>query len=171
MLDTFFGLPVHALIVHATVVIVPAAAVAVLLAALWGRFRAWARWGPLALAVTAAILAPLSTSSGENLQHRVGNSALIAEHSELGDMLIWWAVPVALLAAVGYWLHSFRGGRHGRTGQGAPRVVSTLTAVLTVAVSVGMLVQVVLIGHSGAEAVWSDTAASAISASVPGQPA
>ena len=74
MLDTVFGLPVHPLLVHATVVIVPLAALAVLLAAVWPRFRAWAGWGPLALAVAAVVLAPLSTSSGEELEHRVGEA-------------------------------------------------------------------------------------------------
>ena len=54
MLDTVLGLPTHPLIVHATVVVVPTAAVAVLLAAVWPRFRAWAGWGPLALAVLAS---------------------------------------------------------------------------------------------------------------------
>ena len=47
---TVFGLPLHPLIVHATVVIVPTAALAVLLATFWPRFRRWASWGPLALA-------------------------------------------------------------------------------------------------------------------------
>lgn len=37
MLDTIFGLPVHPLIVHAPVVVVPAAAIAVLLATVWPR--------------------------------------------------------------------------------------------------------------------------------------
>ena len=53
MLDTVLGLPVHPLIVHATVVVVPTAALAVGLYAVWPRFRAWARWGPLALALAA----------------------------------------------------------------------------------------------------------------------
>lgn len=157
MLDTFLGLPLHPLIVHATVVIVPAAALTVLLAAVWPRFRAWAGWGPLALAVVAALLAPLSTSSGEALEHRVGGSQLIEAHSELGDMLIWWAIPLALLAATEYWLKTFRGGRSPRP----PGALSTVLTVLTVLVSVGMLVQVALIGHSGAEAVWSDATATA----------
>ena len=72
MLDTVFGLPVHPLLVHATVVIVPLAALTVLLARSGRRFRAWAGWGPLALAVAAVVLTPLSTSSGEELEHRVG---------------------------------------------------------------------------------------------------
>ena len=47
---TVFGLPLHPLIVHATVVVVPAAALAVLLATFWPRFRRWASWGPAAAA-------------------------------------------------------------------------------------------------------------------------
>lgn len=43
-----FGLPVHPLVVHATVVFVPLAAVFVLASALWPAFRRWA--GPLPLA-------------------------------------------------------------------------------------------------------------------------
>ncbi len=72
MFDTIAGLPIHPLVVHATVVVVPAAAVAVLLAALWPRFRRWAGWLPLALSAASIALVPLSTSSGESLEGRVG---------------------------------------------------------------------------------------------------
>ena len=156
MLDTVFGLPVHPLIVHATVVIVPSAALAVLLSALWPRFRDWAGWAPLSLAVTAVVLAPLSTSSGEPFEKLVGESKLIEEHSHLGDLLIWWVTPLALVAAVGYWLYTFRGGQPQRQGRGVSAIVSALSVVATV----GTLVMVVLIGHSGAKAAWSDAGAS-----------
>ena len=45
MPETVFGLPIHPLIVHATVVVVPTAALVLVLAVLLPRFRAWA--GPL----------------------------------------------------------------------------------------------------------------------------
>ena len=118
MLDTVLGLPTHPLIVHATVVVVPTAAVAVLLAAVWPRFRAWAGWGPLALAVLAVVLTPLSTSSGESLEHRVGGSRLIEDHSHLADLLIWWVVPLAVLALALYWLLGIRAT--GRSSAAAP---------------------------------------------------
>ncbi len=157
MLDTIFGIPIHPLIVHATVVTVPAAAIAVLLYAVWPRFRAWAGWGPLALAVASVVLAPLSTSSGEALEHRVGESSLVREHAELGEMLIWWVVPLALLAAVLYWWH--RRPREQRSSTGRALVV----AALPVVVAAGTLVQVVLIGHSGAESAWSGAGSSSAS--------
>ena len=157
MLDTFFGLPIHPLIVHATVVIVPTAAAAVLLAALWPRFRAWAGWGPLALSVVAVVLTPLSTSSGENLRRRIGGGGpLVEEHSELAGFLLWWVIPLAVLAAALYWAYTFRGGQPERTKAPVIRIVLT---VVSAVVAVGTLVQVVLIGHSGAKAVWSEDGA------------
>ena len=48
MPNDFNGLPLHPLIVHATVVIIPLAALTVILFAVWPRFRSWA--GPLPLA-------------------------------------------------------------------------------------------------------------------------
>jgi len=68
MFDTIGGLPLHPLVVHATEVIVPAAALALVLAALWPWFRRWAGWGPLGLAVASVILVPISTQSGESLR-------------------------------------------------------------------------------------------------------
>ncbi len=159
MPDTILGLPLHPLIVHATVVIVPSAAIAVLLAALWPRFRAWAGWGPLVLSLASVALAPLSTSTGEGLEKIVGDSELVERHAELGDQLLFWVIPLAVLAAAGYWFDTFRGGR--QTG----RALNTVLTILSVAAALGVLVMVVLIGHSGAEAVWSDAAASGTIAS------
>lgn len=146
------GLPLHPLIVHAVVVVVPAAALAVLLAAVWPRFRVSAGWLPLALAVAAVVLTPLATSSGEPFEQRVGRSSLVEAHQKLGGMLIFWVVPLALLAVVLYL---------------APRVdrvrrphwlVGAVTA-LSVVVALGTTVQVVLIGHSGAKAAWAGVGA------------
>lgn len=151
MLETIFGLPTHPLIVHATVVFVPMAAATVFLAAVWPRFRAWAGWGPLVISVVAVVLTPLSTSSGESFEHQLGGSRLIDEHRHLADLLIWWVVPLAVLAAALHWLHTFRGGQPHRAGD---RVLSIALLVLPVVVAVGTLVQVVLVGHSGAQAAW-----------------
>jgi hypothetical protein len=161
MPTTVLGLPVHPLIVHATVVLVPAAAAAVALAAIWPRFRWWAGWGPLALSVVAVLLTPVTTSSGEALEHQVGHSRLIEEHSHLAGMLIWWVVPLAVLAAAQYWLFTFGGGRINPRRQRAVAAVMVLAPVL---VGLGTLVQVVLIGHSGAKAAWSNTASAALHA-------
>ena len=99
MLDTIFGLPVYPLLVHATVVIVPLAAAAVALAALWPRFRAWAGFLPLLLSVVALVLVPLSTSSGESLEERVPEAALVERHAQMAEGLLPWAIVLVIGAA------------------------------------------------------------------------
>jgi hypothetical protein len=156
--DSIAGLPLHPLLVHATVVIVPAAALSVLLAALWPRFRRWAGPLPLALAVVGLILDPLSTSTGESLEHEVGHSALIEKHSELADGLLPWMIALVVMAAglyAWYWRQSRRDNDVSSTSRAW---VPVAISVLAVVAALGTSVQVVLIGHSGAKAAWSDVA-------------
>ena len=151
MLDTVFGLPTHPLLVHATVVMVPTAALLVALAAVYPRFRNWIGPVPALAALLSCVLVPLSTSSGEDLERRLGHSSLVEKHAHLAGTLIWYVVPLALVAVVGYGLPRLRPVRKG------------LVAVLAIA-SVGLagatLVDVALIGHSGAKAAWSGVVAS-----------
>jgi hypothetical protein len=153
MLDTFQGLPVHSLIVHATVVMVPAAAFMVGLAAVYPRFRTWIGPGPALASIVAVILVPLSTMSGDQLFSRLkahGYSGevikLIEHHQQLAGTLKYLIVPFALVAIADYFLR--------RRGQLAPTAM-ILIAVLEVALSVAVLVDVALIGHAGAVATWS----------------
>jgi hypothetical protein len=152
---TVFGLPIHPLIVHATVVVVPAAAVALGLSAVWPRFRRWLSWGTPAAAVAALILVPLTTSSGESLEQQLPRTALIEAHTRLADGLLPWVIGLAVLAVAGWWIH----GLAGRCSPRRPlaRWIPILVSVLAVAVAVGTLVEVVLIGHSGAAAAWTTT--------------
>jgi hypothetical protein len=149
--DTIFGLPMHPLVVHATVVIVPAAALAVALAAGWPRFRRWAGFLPLLLSAAAVVLVPISTSSGESLERRVGHSAAVERHVHLADGLLLPVLILAVAAAALYWIQL-----KGQPG------LAVLGAVLLIAAvgSVGTLVQVARIGHSGAEAAWSGVGSS-----------
>ena len=156
MPDSIAGLPLHPLIVHATVVIVPAAALSVLFAAVWPSFRRWAGWLPLGLAVVGLILDPLSTSSGESLEHEVGHNALIEKHSHLADGLLPWMIVLVVMAAALYAWH-WRQARRGTDAPSASRTwVPVAISVLAVVAALGTSVQVVLIGHSGAKAAWSD---------------
>jgi hypothetical protein len=146
VLDTIFGLPMHPLIVHATVVVVPTTALLVALAAIYPRFRAWIGPVPALGALLACVLVPLSTGSGEELEHRIGDSSLVEEHAELADTLIWFVIPLAVVAVVGYWLH-----RRGTT----VKALVPLVAIAAVVLSGATLVDVAMIGHSGAKASWS----------------
>ena len=151
MPETVFGVPLHPLIVHGTVVIVPLAALTVLLAVLWPRFRNWAGPLPAGLAVVGLLLVPLSTSSGENLEDSVRETELVERHAELGEQLLPF-VAVLAVAAIGLWLIA----RRERAGSSSPKVLLVVLAALAVLAAVGTTVQVVRIGHSGAESAWSD---------------
>jgi hypothetical protein len=158
VLDTIFGLPMHPLIVHATVVIVPSAALLVALAAVYPRFRAWVGPVPALAALLSCVLVPLSTGSGEELQHRVGETSLVEKHQELADTLIWFVIPLAVVAVVGYWMQR-RAGTEGKTsGKTSGRGLVAAVAVGAVLLSGATLVDVGLIGHSGAKASWSKVA-------------
>jgi uncharacterized membrane protein len=91
--DLVNGLPIHPLVVHAVVVLIPLAAIGAIAIALK---PAWRRsYGPLvvACAVLAAILCPIATSSGEALERHVGDPG---QHADLGDQLIWFVLPLAI---------------------------------------------------------------------------
>ena len=152
------GLPLHPLLVHATVVIVPAAALSVLLAALWPRFRNWAGPLPLGLAVAGLVLDPLSTASGESLEHQVGHSALIEQHSELADGLLPWMIGLVVMAAALYAWHRRQGHDLDRGPITSRAWVPVIISAVAVIAALGTSFQVVLIGHSGAKAAWSSVA-------------
>lgn len=151
MPNDFHGLPLHPLIVHATVVLVPLAGLTVLLAALWPRFRAWAGPLPTSLSLVGLALVPLSTSTGETLERHVPHSALLERHTHLADGLLPWMIGLTVVAAISYAVH--------RYGPGRPRhsSMAVALAVLTVIAVGGTTVQVVRIGESGAKAAWAET--------------
>ncbi|RYV52706.1 DUF2231 domain-containing protein [Pengzhenrongella frigida] len=152
MFDTIAGLPLHPLVVHATEVVVPTAALVLLVAALWPRFRRWAGLLPFLLTLAAVVLVPISSESGEALEHRVGENALIETHSELAEELLPWAIAMVAVAAVLLW---WNWNERTATTPRAPKWVAVALAVAAVLATTGTTVQAIRIGHSGATAVWS----------------
>lgn len=156
MPSTIFNLPMHPLLVHATVVFVPLAVLLVLLAVLVPRFRAWAGPLPAGVSLVALVLTPLSTASGENLEHDLPHNALIEQHARLGDQLLPFTIALFVFAAAFWWLTRRTGGATRRWS----RALVAGVGGLAVLAAVGTGVQVARIGHSGAEAAWSDVGAS-----------
>lgn len=172
LFDTIAGLPVHPLVVHATEVIVPLTAIAVLLAAVWPWFRRWAGVLPLGLAAASMVLVPVTKESGEALLQRVGGNELLARHEELADGLVPWTIGlfVAALGVTWWWWTERNAARAARADVAAvpagaapsaaarPVPVWLTAALIVVALgtSVGTTVQAILVGHSGATAVWQE---------------
>ncbi|GAA4170319.1 hypothetical protein [Gryllotalpicola koreensis] len=155
-LDTFAGLPLHILLVHVMVVLGPLAALAVILHAFWPAARR--RLGvvtPLA-GLVILVATPITVSAGEYLQTVVGTTPALATHVERGEGLLPWSIALfAVGLAEWVWWRFAVGPEFGA------RLTSTVrwggTVVLWVAaavVGVAFIVEIVLIGDSGARAVW-----------------
>ena len=70
-MSTVNGLPVHALLVHFIVVLAPLTAGLAILCAVWPAARQRLVWLVLALAAATMALTPLTTDSGEWLEHNI----------------------------------------------------------------------------------------------------
>jgi hypothetical protein len=147
---TVFGLPTHAIVVHATVVLLPLAALAVLLHAFWPAARRRLGGGTPLLTAVALVLVPLATQSGEELEYFVGRNPLVERHADVADGMLPWAIGL-FAVALGLWLLDRRRARQSTGPRWLPVVVSVL-AVVTVA---GTVQQVVRVGHAGTQATWN----------------
>lgn len=163
-LSNLFGIPAHPLLVHAVVVVVPLTALAAVISAFSAGMRARIGWIVALGAVLDIFLLPLVTGSGESLEERVQETALVEKHTEMGEQLLPWVIGLAV-AFVLLMLHhrskTHSSGRldgYGARALSAPWIAALLTLV-TVVAAVGATVQVARIGHSGAKATWSDTGA------------
>jgi len=154
MFDLINGLPVHPLVVHAVVVLLPLAVVGTFAIVLRPDWRS--RYGLLVVgaAAVATGLIPVATSSGEALEEHVGDPG---SHAALGDQLIWFAIPLLVLTAAVVFLDR----RQAAAGDAGPRPTSfRVVAVLALVVAVATGVQVYRVGDSGARAAWSDQVSS-----------
>ena len=146
MFDTFFGLPLHVLMVHGVVVAMPVVAMAAIAVAVYGPWRRLSL--PLAvLALGTSVMAWAAAESGEAFNQRLGMPSAAQEHTELGVSVPWFALALtAALLLLGIL------ARRQRVAQ----AVVALGAVLVFATAGLLTWRVVLVGHSGSAAVWSE---------------
>ena len=158
---TIDGLPLHPLIIHATVVLLPVAALAVVLAGVWPTARQYLNVGPLVLSVLALILLPITFVTGMNLKDELGATPAIDRHEHLAHQLL---VPVIGLVVVAILIEVVRRRStdrrlttarvdSGRTG------LAVVAGVLAVVFGLATIIQTARVGEAGARAVWGHTAA------------
>lgn len=162
MFDTFNGLPVHPLVVHAIVVLLPLSVLGTILIAVRPRWRTRYGFLVVAAAAVATVLLPVATSSGEYLEKKVGDPG---EHADLGDQLIWFALPLLVLVAA-LVLLQWRTERADPPAEGTATTSTMLTvvAVLAVIAAVACGIQVYRVGDSGARAAWGDASSAVLAA-------
>ena len=154
--DTISGLPVHPLVVHGAVVLLPVAALAVIALVLVRRWRGTFGWLTLLGLTAGAGAAVAAEKSGEALAARVG---MPREHAEWGERLP--LVAVVLLVVTVAWFLMARRADQARASVGTGAAVGggsamvTVGGVLAAVLALATIGMTVIVGHSGATAVWS----------------
>lgn len=167
-MPTFISnLPVHVLVVHAVVVLVPLAVLGTITVALWPAARRRHGWLVAGIAALATACIPIATNSGEGLERNLPRSPLIQAHAHLGDELLVYVAAMLVLLVALLAVHQRAAVRRDGPGtvaapgaggvlRGPLRIVAGVLAGLTVVLAVVSAVQVYRIGDSGARAAWAD---------------
>ena len=155
--SAIFGVPTHPLVVHAAVVLVPLAALA-LIALGWRKEWRSSYALPIALlALAGAGAAFLADQTGESIQHSVraaaqaaGQRASFGDHPEQGQAAAI-ASMVFAAAAVGFWaVEQWKERLQLKPWMpAAAYALGSLTALYAITM-------MVIAGHSGAVLVWKD---------------
>lgn len=153
-MSTIQGLPVHVLLVHFVVVLVPLTAALAILSALWPAARRRLIWLIVILATAIVIITPLTTEAGEWLEHRIHQTDVLREHTTLGDTMLYFALSLFL----GTMFLAFAHRREQRQRPLPTRITAAIAAIVVVS-SGAATIQVYRIGESGARSAWSDEGA------------
>lgn len=178
--DQITGLPVHPLVVHAVVVLVPLSVFGLLLVVLVPRLRAPVGWLVLLLMAGASGSSWVAIQSGQVLALRVGRPD---RHADAGKYMFYLTAAMLVLSLLWYLTAQASSARRdrrerraataatapigtdpltGRPLEGpAPTVpdqggnaLASVLAVLALAVGLLNLFWIYRVGSSGAEAVW-----------------
>lgn len=144
-LDLIFGLPVHPLVVHGAVILVPLVAFAALAMSYWPSFSRRYGGPVLILAGVAQVSLFLAKGSGEPFEERLNKD--IERHADLGEIAPFTFIPLLILLFI-----RWRMDKSGAT-VGSPKI-RRLVSVLLALAAILALVYIYLTGHSGAESVW-----------------
>lgn len=139
------GLPLHPLLVHSAVVLVPLVAIGALVMSYLPSFSR--RHGKLILilALIAQVSVFLAKLSGEAFSEILDKN--VGKHAELGEIAPLVTLPMVALIYLRW--------RMDRAGSSIGNVViRRLTSVALVLSSLAGLIVIFLVGHSGASSVW-----------------
>jgi hypothetical protein len=180
-MTTVNGLPAHVLLVHAIVVLLPLAALLLVLSALWPAARAKLAGPNAILSVLVVILVPITTDAGEWLERRVASTPAVRTHTELGDTALYVAIPVAVLALLVWWRRrESLASQAADTGLSAvatrrrtflapaSTAVTVVLSVLAVVAAGAAFYDIYRIGDSGAQASWQGQFNATLTAPGPG---
>jgi cytochrome b involved in lipid metabolism len=140
------GLPMHPLVVHAAVVLLPLSALILVVMVFVPSWRIRFGWTTIVGIAAGTAAAFVAKESGEALAAEVG---LPADHALWGDILVPVSIGLFVVAVVWLVLRN----RAARTSSRS--VVAMVAGGLAVVLALAATAITVMVGHSGAEAVWA----------------
>ncbi|GAA1663917.1 hypothetical protein GCM10009745_02030 [Kribbella yunnanensis] len=157
MLERIGDLPMHVLVIHAAVLVLPVSALTAIVFALVPRWRWLLRWPVLLLGVGSLVLAYVAKESGEAFVAAVPTlQKAVQVHQERGDLLFWFCLIFAVLAVAAFLLlggpSALASGKGAKEGRGRP--LELLTSAAVVVIGVLVIYQTIRTGDAGAKAVW-----------------
>lgn len=150
MFDQFMNLPLHVLVLHFAVVLLPMTAL--LTAAIFVRTALRERFGALAVLLNLGmvVLTFVTVQSGESLKDELNPTGSPKgppsnDHEEYAQVLMWIMVALAVAAAVAWFA--------GRTEGMLPAAALGLGLVVG-GLAVASAAMTVVTGHTGSDAKW-----------------
>jgi uncharacterized membrane protein len=154
--ESFNGLPLHPLLVHAVVVLVPLLVIGALAYVLFPRLRHRLAWVVALLALAAPVAALAAKLSGDAFRARLIKRNLtsasiltkINQHGSYGQKLVYVTIALGVLTLLVTFLTTRKAVR-------VPAWGSVVLNVAVVAVAVACAFYVFQTGDTGAKAVWT----------------
>jgi hypothetical protein len=139
------GLPLHPLVIHASIVLIPLVAIGALVMSYLPSFSR--RYGKLILVIAlfAQVSLFLAKVTGEAFEEILDKD--MGNHAELGEIAPFITLPMVALIYLRW--------RLDRSGATVGSVwVRRLTSLALILASLASIAVIVLVGHSGAQSVW-----------------
>jgi hypothetical protein len=139
------GLPLHPLVIHASIILIPLVAIGALIMSYLPSFSR--RYGKmiLVIAIVGQISLFLAKFTGEALEEILDKD--MGNHAALGEIAPFITLPMVALIYL-----RWRLDRSGATVGSA--WVRRLTSIALIVAALASIAVIVLVGHSGAQSVW-----------------
>lgn len=145
LLYSIAGLPVHPLVVHFAIVILPIASLGLIALIYIPSLRKRYAFITTVGIVLGFLAAFIAKQSGEALSEK---TYLPEDHSNYGSLLVYAALALALLTVI--WYRTYKNASSSTRLRKRGAALNHLIALI----SIGVIALTFLAGHSGAESVW-----------------
>jgi predicted membrane protein DUF2231 len=158
MFERFGDLPLHVLVIHVTVLVLPVGALTAIVFALVPKWRWLLRWPTLVMGLGSLVCAFVSKESGEAFVKAVPQlDPLVKVHEDRGDLLFIFCIVFAAFAVAAFLL--LTGPSALASGKGAKatksRPLELVVSAAVVVIGVVVIYQTIRTGDAGAKAVWT----------------